>query len=80
MIADPEMLAEERKELLHAAIGGLRSVALVREHLHDMWAAVTATLYEFSDGDVARKSRLYCAIDAPEEIAVDTYRQPDGVG
>jgi hypothetical protein len=71
MVADPEMLAEERREVLHCAIGGLRSVALARQHLYDLWSAVTASLCEFGDGDVARTARLYCALDALEEIATD---------
>lgn len=73
MVADPEMFEEERVELIHTAINGLRSVARVRQHLNDLWAAVSTTLCEYADGNVARVARLHVAIDELEAIAGEPY-------
>lgn len=73
MVADPEMFEEERVELIHTAINGLRSVARVRQHLNDLWAAVSTTLCEYADGNVARVARLHVAIDELEAIAGEPF-------
>lgn len=73
MIADPELYEEERIELIHAAIAGLRSVAKSRNHLHDLWSAVSATLCEFADGNVARVARLFVVIDTLDAIAGEPF-------
>jgi hypothetical protein len=73
MIADPELYEEERSELIHLAVNGLRSVARARQHLNDLWAAVGTTLCEFADGNVARVARLHVATEELEVIAGEPY-------
>jgi hypothetical protein len=73
MIADPELFEEERTELIHLAINGLRSIAQAREHLEGMWSAVSATLWEFGDGNVARVARLHVVVEDLEAIAGGHY-------
>ena len=73
MIADPELYEEERAELIHLAVNGLRSVARARQHLNDLWAAVGTTLCEYADGNVARVARLHVTIDELEVIASEPY-------
>jgi hypothetical protein len=65
------LYGEDRSELIHVAINGLRAVALARGHLHDLWSALTVTLYEFTDGEVAHTARLHVVIDAFNAIVED---------
>jgi len=73
MIADPELYEEERSEFIEIAIAGLRSIAHEREHLEGMWSAVSATLWEFGDGNVARVARLHVVVEDLEAIAGGHY-------
>lgn len=73
MLADPELYEEERTGLIHTAIAGLRLVAQSRHHLNDLWTAVSTTLCEFADGNVARTARLFVVIDALEVIAGERF-------
>jgi hypothetical protein len=68
MLADPELLQVERTDLISAAVAGLRTVAASRSQSHEMWSAVTVTLCEFGDGDVAHTARLFVALDLLEVI------------
>jgi hypothetical protein len=73
MLADPELLHGERTDLISAAVEGLRTVALSRSQSHEVWSAVTVTLWEFGDGDVALTARLFVVLDLLEAIAEAPY-------